>query len=605
MTTQPNPEKPLRDLLEQARSYQRTAEYDQAISLLNEIKTRAQVLGDIRALTEARILTGFLQYQQGNYAGAATSALETFDDPTAQPLIPLEAMRLHQLVAMTFRQLGDLPTGIDHYLQMLELARSVGDRNQESRALHGIASIHDLMHDLPAALDHCYQALEIYQRLGDRYGQAVVLTNISSLYTSLENGAEAVKTALQARALYQQIGVGENPVAEAGTMLSLARAHFANGDHDAALRVLGETDTMTRRYSIETTRTEVLLLRADIDGARGDFNAAIMHYREGLALADSHGRSTIFYECYRKLSEAYQAIGNLQEALTAYQRFHQLKEILFNADSDNRLKGLEIRYRTEAAQREAIFYREQAAHIAMLRSQEAETFARINTLREEMLAAIRHDLKSPLTSIRMSVYLLKKPAPTETRDRWLENIDRQVTRMEKFMSDVMELVRLESRVSLEKRAYSATELAQIAVNALMERAVTKDINITIIPTEQDTRILIDPDRMIRALTNIIDNAIVYSPAGASIRISVNRVPSTKGDQIRFEIRDTGYGISDDDLPQVFEPFFRGQREEHAGVEGTGLGLSMVKTIVDQHAGTVTIESSVNRGTVVIILLSAL
>ncbi len=604
MTTQPTPEKSLRDLLEEARTYQRTADYDQAISLLDAISMRALEAGDMRLLTEARTQRGFALFQQGNYTGAATAALEAFDDPAAQPLTITEVMRLHQLVGMTFRQLGDLPTGIEHYFHMLDLAREAADRSQEARALHGIASIQNLMHDVPAALEHCYQALDIYRTIEDRYGQAIVLTNISSLYTSLEDGPAAVETALQARELYFQIGADDYPVADSGALLSLARAHFANGDHEAALRVLTETETMTARYSIEPIRTEAILLRADIDGARGDIGAAIAHYREGLALAEANGRSTLFYECYRKLSEAYQAVGNLQEALTAYQRFHQLKETLFNADSDNRLKGMEIRYRTEAAQREANFYREQAAHIAMLRSQEAQTFVRINTLREEMLAAIRHDLKSPLTSIRMSVYLLRKNAPVETRERWLENIDRQVTRMEKFMSDVMELVKLESRHTVEKREISALELAQTAANAMSERAAAKDISITVIPGK-DTRVLVDPERMMRALNNILENSILYSPVSASVTISVNRVSALKGDQVRFEIRDTGYGISEDDLPQVFEPFFRSQREEHAGVEGTGLGLSMVKTIIEQHEGTVMIESSVNRGTAVILLLAAL
>lgn len=602
MTTQPTPEKSLRDLLEEARTYQRTADYDQAISLLNAVSMRALEAGDMRLFTEARTQRGFALFQQGNYAGAATAALEAFDDPAAQPLTVTEVMRLHQLVGMTFRQLGDLPTGIEHYFQMLELARQAADRSQEARALHGIASIQNLMHDVPAALDHCYQALDIYRAIGDRYGQAIVLTNISSLYTSMENGSAAVEAALQARELYFQIG--EYPVADSGAMLSLARAHFANGDHETALSVLTETEALTIRYSIEPIRTEAILLRADIDGSLGDFSAAIAHYREGLALAEANGRSSLFYEHYRKLSEAYQAVGNLQEALNAYQRFHQLKETLFNADSDNRLKGMEIRYRTEAAQREANFYREQAAHIAMLRSQEAQTFTRINTLREEMLAAIRHDLKSPLTSIRMSVYLLRKNAPVETRERWLENIDRQVTRMEKFMSDVMELVKLESLHTVEKREISALELAQTAANAMSERAAKKDISITVIPG-RDTRVLVDPERMMRALNNILENSILYSPVSASITISVNRVSALKGDQVRFEIRDTGYGISEDDLPNVFEPFFRSQREEHAGVEGTGLGLSMVKTIIEQHEGTVMIESSVNLGTAVILLLAAL
>ena len=173
------------------------------------------------------------------------------------------------------------------------------------------------------------------------------------------------------------------------------------------------------------------------------------------------------------------------------------------------------------------------------------------------------------------------------------------------MSDVMDMVRLASGHTLDKHEYSAFSLLEIAVHGQSERASAKSIKVNLIPPDQPFRVKVNGDRMTRVLINVIDNAIVYSPPDTEITASVRYYTDANSNSVCYEIRDTGYGIASDDLPQVFDNFFRGQREEHANVEGTGLGLSLAKAIVEQHGGTITIESEVLRGTLVKIVIPAL
>ncbi|MCU0482036.1 MAG: sensor histidine kinase, partial [Anaerolineae bacterium] len=120
----------------------------------------------------------------------------------------------------------------------------------------------------------------------------------------------------------------------------------------------------------------------------------------------------------------------------------------------------------------------------------------------------------------------------------------------------------------------------------------KNIELIFRPLDEDAVVPMDLERMEQVLQNLLSNAIKYTPNGGRVTLSAEITP----DSAIIQVQDTGMGIPPDDLPHLFEKFYRVKNSAHMQVEGTGLGLSIVKSIVENHDGTITVMSELNKGT---------
>ncbi len=221
--------------------------------------------------------------------------------------------------------------------------------------------------------------------------------------------------------------------------------------------------------------------------------------------------------------------------------------------------------------------------------------------RQELLAFLSHDLRSPLTSI-LAVIDIAKLRPQKLLDgNYLASIERNARKTLRLAEDFVQLARAEG---IDDSAFSRLDLAAVAIAAVDSvhgQASAKGIEIRVdlpeyLPVRGDVALLE------RAMTNLISNAVKYSPSGTTI--DVGAVADAGADQVQLWVRDTGYGISEHDLPRLFTRFERIRREEHRDETGSGLGLVFVKTVIDRHHGTVEVESAQGRGTCIHIHLPA-
>jgi signal transduction histidine kinase len=174
----------------------------------------------------------------------------------------------------------------------------------------------------------------------------------------------------------------------------------------------------------------------------------------------------------------------------------------------------------------------------------------------------------------------------------------EVVRLSKMVSSLLEISRAETgQVRLNKALVDISK---------MTRDICEDMEILAedkrVVLEQNIQpfvtIMADESRLHQALLNVIDNAIKYTPLGGTVRVSL----STKSSQTKIEISDTGVGISEEDLPFVFNRFFRVDKARSSDVVGSGLGLSIVRWIVDAHRGSVLVKSELGLGTTFTIVL---
>ena len=214
-------------------------------------------------------------------------------------------------------------------------------------------------------------------------------------------------------------------------------------------------------------------------------------------------------------------------------------------------------------------------------------------LKDEFVALISHDLRTPLTSIMGYLELaLESEELPETERGYLEVVDRNSQRLLHLVNDLLFVARLEAG-EMDIR-FDEVDLSAVVRQALEEaepRARAKEIALQS-DTDSVPPISADRGRMFQLLDNLVGNAIKFTPAGGKVAVRLSR----EGDLLRLEVEDSGIGIAPDDQHRLFERFFRASNTRDAPVPGTGLGLYIARAIVEAHGGRIAVESSVGAGT---------
>jgi signal transduction histidine kinase len=217
--------------------------------------------------------------------------------------------------------------------------------------------------------------------------------------------------------------------------------------------------------------------------------------------------------------------------------------------------------------------------------------ARLDRERRELTAAISHDLRTPLASVRASVEALADDlVPADEVPRYYDRVERDVERLERLIEDLFELAQLDAgAIHLDRRPLPIAEIAADVLDAMRPLAGERGVALEFAVDEEPPPMLVDGNRIERVIGNLLRNALEHTTAGDTVRVSLGRDNGSAW----VEVRDTGEGIPADDLERVWDRFVSGRSERG----GTGLGLAIVRGIVQAHAGSVDVESSVGVGSV--------
>jgi PAS domain S-box-containing protein len=219
-------------------------------------------------------------------------------------------------------------------------------------------------------------------------------------------------------------------------------------------------------------------------------------------------------------------------------------------------------------------------------------------LLKEFIGNMSHDLKTPLTVIKTSLYLLERVTDPERQQSKMETIKQQVLLLEKLIEDVLTMSQLDHTPELLLASVDLNNLLLDVEHKLRPAAENKRLSIRMELNPSIPPILASEGELYRVMVNLVENAIKYTPEMGSVAIRTRLDDAL----IVTEIMDTGIGISQDELPRIFERFFRANAARSVDIPGTGLGLAIVKRIVDMHDGSIEVESTPGKGSVFRVLL---
>ncbi len=222
-------------------------------------------------------------------------------------------------------------------------------------------------------------------------------------------------------------------------------------------------------------------------------------------------------------------------------------------------------------------------------------------LRRELVANLSHELATPLTSI--AGYLQAIEEGLIDKNQWnqtLQLLREESSRMKKMVEDLRELSLVESNAfQLHTQPCKIDQMMHKVLNSFSRMAQQRNIQILYLPDSSLKRVYIDPDRFYQLMINLIQNALQHSDDGKKITISTHSLDAKKYSII---IEDEGTGIEEKDLPHIFERFYRTEPSRSRVSGGTGIGLAIVKKLVESHGGKISASSQLGKGTLIKIIL---
>ncbi len=222
--------------------------------------------------------------------------------------------------------------------------------------------------------------------------------------------------------------------------------------------------------------------------------------------------------------------------------------------------------------------------------------AELERMKNEFMSNVSHELRTPITSIKSYVDTLcnhgEKLDP-EIHREFLETIDNEADRLMYLVNDVLQLSQLEEGDrDLDVCPMEIRRACETAIRSLKMMAKDRSIDLNFVTDENVPLVNINQESIERVVINLLTNAIKYTPNGGSVTVRVDHLKDTK--EVAVNIEDTGIGIPEDCLEHVFDRFFRVEKKVHT-IKGTGLGLTIVKKIIEKHGGRVDVKSSLGEG----------
>ncbi|MDX2128989.1 MAG: tetratricopeptide repeat protein [Chloroherpetonaceae bacterium] len=521
---------------------------------------------------------GFIHLNLGDYAGAneflhqALALRKSCDD------INGEALSLHG-IGIVQNALGNHKEALEFFKKALILRRNTGDTRGEAESLHAIGSQYFHLNDLENALSFLNKGLEIQDRIGDLWGRASSLAEIGGVYEKAGNIQEAIRFYEESLKLREMM---EDRIVAASCCRLLA----------GSLSKVGR------------------------------FDEALSFAQKALSIAESLKARAEIYHSHFVLSEVFERMLNISLAFHHYKLFQKIKEEVFSEESTKRLKSIEVLYQLEQARKEAEL-RKAEADIYRLKNSEMsamnEALSSANAMKTKLLGVAASDLKYPLGSIaNFAKLLLERKDGRSNQDRQYLNIIVDLSnRMVTLLNDLLSNAALETgQISVKKRPINFGQLVQVLSITYQEWAKRKEQSLTL-NIDETCMVFGDEERLREVVNNLVLNAVKFTERGKSIDISVLRVQSFQSQPIldhtllanddlhqtqfavRLSVRDEGQGILEDEFALLFQRFSKLTSSPTEGENSTGLGLSIVKELVELHNGKVWVESpGRNQGTTV-------
>jgi len=380
--------------------------------------------------------------------------------------------------------------------------------------------------------------------------------------------------------------------------LTEVATRIAQGDYTARVlpRRRDEVGDLVRVFNrlVERQREQIDELSKD----HQQFSTVLEHMADGVLITDNLGYVRLMNPAAGRLLrvEAAEALG---KPFAAVVRHHRLIELWQRCREQQREQVEAVEMGANLFLQAVItpFRRHGAAGYVVI-FQDLTQIRRLQVMRRDFISNLSHELRSPLAALRAVVETLQDGALDDppAAERFLAQAEREINTMTQMVEELTELSQIESgQIRLRLTPTAVAELVGVALERLRPQAEAAGLQLSAEIPPETPAVLVDPERIQQVLTNLLHNAIKFTPPGGRVRVAAGQQPAGGGAQVVVEVEDTGIGIAKADLPRIFERFYKSDRARTRSRGGTGLGLAIARHIVEAHGGHIWVKSKPGKG----------
>jgi two-component system, OmpR family, phosphate regulon sensor histidine kinase PhoR len=370
-------------------------------------------------------------------------------------------------------------------------------------------------------------------------------------------------------------------------------SQIAEGDLSARLFPTTQ-DEVGRLTSAFNEMTEQLVEKVNSLGEeRGRLETILTHMADGALITDEQGRTLLLNPAAMRLLQVSREEA-LRRSLAEVMRHHQLIELWQRCRETGReqIELVEVARYHLFLQAIVTPIPEMGRRSYLVILQDLTQIRRLETVRRDFISNISHELRTPLAGLRALVETLRDGALDDppAAARFLDRIEVEVDALTQMVQELLELARIESgKAPLRVQPTPLSDILLSPVERLQPQAERAGLKLSVKLPDNLPPVMADGRRTQQVVTNLVHNAIKFTPVDGRIQVSAHR----EGDEIVVTVSDTGVGVPPGDLSRIFERFYKTDRARSGG--GTGLGLAIVKHIVQAHGGRVWVKSKEGKG----------
>lgn len=546
-----------------------------AMEMGTEIIERSEKIGYRLGVGRGKNLKGWCYWQEGDYDIGLSILQEAMKIAKEIKNKPLEA-RVNNNMGYIFRDRGDLADALNCFINALVINEKLGDEVAQSVNLSSIAYINYDLNDYENALEFALRCLPIFQKAKDNHRLNALYHILGNIYFKQEQLNEAL------RYFEENLSLSDaDTVMHAMAISGLGKVYYKMNDFSNADKYL--SDALERSQELGNAEVQIVchfyIGRMLMD--EGNYRRALQHMTDAFKLAEEYERKHDVMSIHEGLAMLHDKMGDIPKAFHHLKAYEKLKEEIFKQTTFNKLRNLQSRQQIELAQKEK------------------EVAERTAQLKQQFMANMSHEIRTPMNAIVGMTRLLLGKEPRPDQVRYLDAIRLSADNLLVIINDILDLSKIEAgKIVIEQTDFSLREVVQSIRDMLLLKAEEKNIDLRVHVDDEIPKHLIgDPTRINQVLINLAGNAVKFTEQGyVEVKATIQKHDKSKI-WVRFDVIDTGIGISAEYVDKVFDSFTQAGADTTRKFGGTGLGLTISKQLVTLMQGDISVKSELGKGTV--------
>lgn len=475
--------------------------------------------------------------------------------------------------------------GLEHLYESLRLQKEIDDVRGQSKTLKAIGFIYEAFDEVDKAMETYEKCRELSHLIDDKNGESNACNPLSGLYLKkgdYKNALESINTSI-------------NLKKETGDKRGLAFAWYGKGKIHMHLKEYKEAELFFQkclkvqeevgeRMGCGMSLTKLGLVCV----ANKDYQTAKNYFYQVIEIGEEIGNKQIMYKAYFELFNMAMAENNESEALAHHIKFHDYKEQVINSEARSKMKSLESMWKMESLESEARIQRENNL-IVEKKNEELDKFS----------SRVSHDLRGPISSLMGLHEVVKAEIEDDTALKYFELYHHRITRINQTIIDLLELSKVRDW-QMSKTIIDFEDMVSECIDSFSYLPGFSKISFDI-EIEKELKIQSDRSLMNTIIQNLLENSIKYARPDIDHPFVKVLIKQTAEDYMCVIVEDNGIGIDAKYQEKVFDMFYRANDD----VQGSGLGMYILKSAVEKLEGEVSLVSKVNEGTKFVILLPIL